>query len=299
MKSSPTQGIRIDILLRFNTIKQLTTSPSDIVVAVENHCSNMLRIEDNKSICRIDPFDFQKKDENIPLSLFVENLPQHIKVPDVLEAFEIYGTVTLVRLLKNKMIGNCVVEFESVEILEKAALDLIGENKKRDIMCKGNNLKVQKMQDWIKQNRNKKSNKDSNPQKKDSNPQKKDYNHQKRPKNDVVISLKGLVDGCDRDDIQESISNNFEGNKFRIDYSKGLKDGYIRFFNNCNREKILELATNLKAGKIQICGHVVDDAYVLANEEEEQYWKQRNEFKKKRAQHNFGKHQHRRKRYRR
>ena len=55
MKSSPTQGIRIDILLRFNTIKQLTTSPSDIVVAVENHCSNMLRIEDNKSICRIDP----------------------------------------------------------------------------------------------------------------------------------------------------------------------------------------------------------------------------------------------------
>lgn len=97
------------------------------------------------------------------------------------------------------------------------------------------------------------------------------------------MSLKGLSDGCDRESILASIKEKCEeyemDSKPYVDYSRGQTNGAIRFKQPF--EKIRDFVSDLKNGDIKILDQKVEDASVLAGEEEEQYWKAFLEFKRK------------------
>lgn len=101
-----------------------------------------------------------------------------------------------------------------------------------------------------------------------------------------VVSLKGLPDGCDRESILGAIKDTCEKHEMDknpyVDYSRGQPDGAIRFKKAF--EHISELVKLIKSGDIKICGEIVADAAVLDGEDEEKYWKEFAEFKRKRQQ---------------
>jgi len=151
-----TKGVPVDVLLRFNTIKQHTTSPKTILQAAKE-LDTILTVTDDNIIGRVDPFTESKMNENIPNTLYLSNLPvernRHKNSTD--EIRQLFGdkasTIVLVKfrfgfsdrpedhddddldLTKPQQgsgkkrggrrvpLGACLVEFESLEALEAAA----------------------------------------------------------------------------------------------------------------------------------------------------------------------------------
>lgn len=173
--------IEVQKLLRFNSIKKITTDPEKIVQAVKT--SELLKpalklSDDEKSIGRINKFDISKIKDNVPLTLFVKGLPTSkretndddkevlpdsyaVQVDDVKELFLEYGKVALVRLRYKKKLkksdptvalGEAFVEYETQEMAQKAAADLckIEESEpKKKLTLKGTELFIQPMKEWI------------------------------------------------------------------------------------------------------------------------------------------------------
>ena len=86
-----------------------------------------------------------------------------------------------------------------------------------------------------------------------------------------VISVKGLPDDCDREAILSAVEA-FMGEKVSVhaDYSRGAKDGAIRF--NEPNENIRPLANELNEGNVTINNKKVGSAFVLEGEEEKKYY---------------------------
>jgi hypothetical protein len=148
--------VPIETLLRFNTIKRYTTEPSVVVAAAKALSDKLVLDEKETAIGRVTAFTNDLMDGNIPLSLYVRNLPvkdadsdspiYDCKVDDIRKLFEAYGDVAIVKLkftkhksdqgdddlgdnaegkkqFKRKKfpIGHAMVEFFTKECLEKAA----------------------------------------------------------------------------------------------------------------------------------------------------------------------------------
>lgn len=176
--------VPIELLLRFNSIKMHTTDPKVIAQAAKTLCSGGLVLsEDCKSIARVKPFTMSMMDDNIPLSLYVSNLPiaettppedegkkRHyaVSLGELRALFEPYGDVSLVKLQFQKVeseddkskkkyepTGGAFVEFETVEQQQKALEDLAatknGEavDPKTKLTLGGNTLEVTSLREWI------------------------------------------------------------------------------------------------------------------------------------------------------
>lgn len=116
-------------------------------------------------------------------------------------------------------------------------------------------------------------------------------------KKGCVISVKGLPDGCDRETILASVTEVVGKDvKFRADYSRGQKDGAIRFEQP--NEKIAELAAKMKDGTVMVKGCKVESATVIDGEDEEKYYKEYIAFKTKQFQTKAEEKQHKRSRRR-
>lgn len=311
MLSRSDKTIEISNLLRFKTIKVLTSSPETIAKAAETQLADLVCLnEAHDAIGRKDDFDFNSPIEKIhALTLFVEGIPLDdedrytVIVPDICALFQTFGKVMLVRLRydkKNrKALGSAFVEFDTKENLKKVL------DHDQTLELKGNQLKVKSMDAWIQDKENARgkfsthNNLDSNakkrPRDENDNDNENDKNH-----NDVetadeeasefkiewekgcVISLKGLPSGCDREAIMDAIKDTCESKEMDscpyIDYSRGQTDGAIRFKKPS--EKFKDVVSKLKDGEIQICGKKVEGAFLLEGEEEEKYWKAYEQFKR-------------------
>ena len=86
-----------------------------------------------------------------------------------------------------------------------------------------------------------------------------------------VISVKGLPDECDREAILSAVKA-YIGEKVsvRADYSRGMKDGAIRF--DQPNDRIRSLANELNEGNVTINDKKVDSASILEGDEEETYY---------------------------
>jgi RNA recognition motif-containing protein len=92
-----------------------------------------------------------------------------------------------------------------------------------------------------------------------------------------VIKLKGVPDGCDREAMLECLATGLgtdvEGVKSRkiyVDFSRGQRDGAIRFPEPS--DIIGELTKRLKEGELKINNSKVEEVYILDGDEETQYW---------------------------
>lgn len=293
--------VTIDVLLKFNTIKCITEDPEMIAKAVkEVKCPKLKLNEDQSAISRVDPFTQDMMDDNVKVTLRVSNIPMKdtedgaeydISREELSALFEEYGNVAMVRMLKSKMRGNekkvavgrAFVEFHSVEDMEKAVAELCTENiedeslkPKKVLTINGTDLRVKTMQQWVdKKQRQQGSSSPNKKRKTDQEDKEKEKIEEIEFKLDwkpnCVISVKGLPDDCDREAILTAVKSFIgEDVSVRADYSRGLKDGAIRFDEP--NDKIAALANEIKEGKITINGEKVDTASVLEGEEEQKYY---------------------------
>lgn len=310
-------------LLNFHSIKQHTGEIETVIDAART-LTDFLVVNENNEISRKVPMKKSQLDDNIPLSLHVSNLPVEnqkyaVGVADIKALFETYGNVTLTRLKwkpavktgndeekdsknrrKMEPTGACVVEFEKPDELDKAAADLIPEDKdeKKTLTLKGEELQIIKLSDYIdarkmsKQKNYKKDKGDSSECDTATGNINNDEKKRKEPplavekfeidwKPGCVIELKGLdKEKCDRESIKAAIE--IEDNSIYADYSRGQTDGAVRFSKPC--VEIKEIAEKLNSGEIKIAESKVETARVLEGEEEQTYWKTFIDFKNKKLQ---------------
>mmetsp|Transcript_18071 Transcript_18071/g.41330 ORF Transcript_18071/g.41330 Transcript_18071/m.41330 type:complete len:160 (+) Transcript_18071:3-482(+) len=105
-------------------------------------------------------------------------------------------------------------------------------------------------------------------------------------KPNCVIKVRGLPEGCDREAVLSAIGKGLDisledvkSRKIYVDYSRGQKDGAIRFPEAS--DGVAALAKKLEAGELMILDAKVEDALVLEGDEEKKYWEEFIEFKNK------------------
>lgn len=181
--------VPIETLLKFNTIKSHTEDPELIKKAAssEKLKDRIQLTEDGSAVKRVKPFSLDNMNDNIPLTLVVDNLPTRMdgdKVfydcnpNEIRTLFEQYGEVALCKLRFGARVrdgedgnedltnekkkpgpripkGSCLVEYEKEEELQKAAEDTLttkdGETvePKRKIELKGRELVVTTLQEFL------------------------------------------------------------------------------------------------------------------------------------------------------
>lgn len=211
-------------------------------------------------------------------------------------------------------VGRGFVEFHSIEDMEKATADLCvaditnEELKPNNILSiAGSELKCKTMQQWLdkraikdeargKTPRSDHSRNEERKNKEQAKLKRAREEEEEQAKNKAeldaiefkldwkpkcVVSIKGMPDGCDREKILEAVKT-FVGDDdicVRVDYSRGQKDGAIRFDEPI--DKIGALATGLNGGEITIDGTKVESAALLEGDEENTYYKNYIEFRTK------------------
>ena len=124
--------IEIETLLRFNTVKKISTEAALIARAAEG-VSHVVLSRDREAIRRKDPVP--EKIDNVPRSLRVKNIPKRdnnydVTVDEVKEIFSKFGEVSIVRFrflkadknrgFDKKCLGEVFVEFKDVDSVVKA-----------------------------------------------------------------------------------------------------------------------------------------------------------------------------------
>jgi len=289
-------------LLKYKSISTHTSKEGEVIKAAKT-LPDLLVVVDDKEISLKKPMKKSELDDNIPLSLCLSNLPVKdenyaVSDSDLKSLFKKYGKVTHVQFKlkiqsnddedddddedtnknrqKQKMnkipSGECVIEFETAEEMTKAAKDLItGEKKKKKkgLEIKGNKIKVIKLSDYM-------DGKDAGPKKRKEPSPVVQYQLEWKP--GCVIEIKGLdAKICDREAIKSAIGEEDSG--VYADYSRGQKDGAIRFSEPS--KKVKKLANKLNSGEIKICKKAVKSACLLEGDEEKAYWKKFIDFKTK------------------
>lgn len=339
-------AVPVDVLLKFNTIKTLTLDPDVLAKAVTTQMSDVLEVRGGGgSIARVKPFTEAMLNDNVPLSLYVKNLPTKdndykqkqyaVKMDDIRNMFEQYGEVSLVKLRFKKSaqsndddhtddiktetpgedgaaparkpnrrfpLGHCLVEFESLESLEKAAEDVLtikgGEKveAKRKLEVGGNTLEVMTLKEYVGSLK-------KNDRKRDRNDSKGDDEEGKTEVDDkaiaftidwkpgCVISLKGLPEACDREAILNATmaacnltQDELKEKKIYADYSRGQKDGALRF-PEPELAKMMVDKFKSDEEKLEIAGAQPEDVVLLEGDDEKKYWDDFIEFKTKQMRH--------------
>ena len=313
--------VPIETLLKFNSIKQHTTDAAVVSAAAKTLSDTLVLADDEKSIARVKPFTMKMMDDNIPLSLYVSNIPtteDDKYAPDTMKTvrslFEPYGKVTLVKLRfkraeadgdaasgkKYVAAGGAFVEFATKNELEKASEEVLTKKDGQAVEAKkkltiGNNtVEVVTMKEWI-DDKKKKKEQDSNKQ---ESPKKRGREEKEEPKEAVfeefkidwkpgcVIRIKGLAESCDREAIRDAVA------KALGMTDKELKDiGMYADFSRGQTEgairfneplgSIGDLVAKLASGEIEIAGAKVESASLLEGDEESKYWAEFIEFKNK------------------
>ncbi|CAB9497669.1 La domain [Seminavis robusta] len=337
--------VPIDALLRFNTIKRFTEDPADVIHAVKTVLSDKLVVKDEgKSIARVKPFTQELMNDNIPLSLYVKNLPTKqndrkqvlydVQMEDVRKLFESYGEVSLVKLRFKRSqhsdddnhtddikmednegkrlprrrfpMGDCMVEFEEKAALEKAAEDVITSKEgaavepKRKLEMGEKTLEVMLLKDYLNGLKKRKRDKDDDKKGEDDGDASKltiDW------KPGCVVGLKGLPENCDREAILQAVMKGcditeavLKEKKIYADYSRGQKDGAIRFPEPDLPKVLVE---KLKSGDVKICDAKVEEVEVKEGDAEKKYWEDYTQFKRNQMRHRQEEKKQKKKRFRR
>lgn len=202
--------------------------------------------------------------------------------------------------------GSAMIEFHNKEDSDKAALATltIKGGEKLDPTDKvvlegkpGTELEVMLLSEYIE---NQKKERNEQLGRKESNKRSRDDDAPEEPqelpkflldwKPGCVIKLRGLPESCTREAIIEMLSlgldisvEEVKARKIYADYSRGQTEGAIRFPEP--NDKIAILAKRLADGDLTIQDVKLEEAVILAGNDEEKYWTEFADFKTKQIQH--------------
>ena len=297
--------VEIETLLKFNTIKKLSTDPAVIAAAAEK--IEQLKLNESKtSIARVEPFTTDMLQDNVKVSLRIGNLPikddEYVHTrEEVHELFSEFGKVALVRVLTNynkeegkrSAVGKGFVEFANIAIFDQAVAELCvsgdaPDDKPKKVLKLGDTeITVKSMRAWLDK---KQTFKDAKKEEKSGDKRARGEEATKNSaeidaieftldwKKGCIVFLEGLPEGCDREMLLDAVKKYVgEGVEARADYSRGDKDGKIRF--NEPNEKIAEFVTKLSDGSATFGEAKVGKASIVEGEEEEKYYKDYIEFR--------------------
>ena len=308
--------ITLEQLLKFQTIKNISTDKTLLVKAAAELKDEITYDEEKEELRRVVPFDWETMGDGSHLSLCCKNVPlteeeaqadgegtkqSYAVTRDELKAlFEPYGKVGIVKLRFGRRdgqsyplpLGMAIIEFENEEGMEKASAELLpkeGDDAK-ELEIKGNKLTFEKVKPMkCFQNKNsKRSRGDDNNGKQegggDDDEEVKFEPVQVEMQKGCVISLTGLSDEtCDRESIREAVSDILKVTKdiktsgLYVDYTRGATSGNLRLTES-KPEEMKELVDKLNDGSILIANAKVGSAKILEGEEEVAYWKGFEEF---------------------
>lgn len=236
-----------------------------------------------------------------------------VSVGDLRGIFEKYGEVALIKLkwgnaetdgeggsddkgkAKKVPTGCAIVEFESEADLEKAAKATLTSKAGEELtpsekIALGDDkteVEVTLLAEMKKQGSSpSKKRKESEDDAEDEEAV-KTFTFEWQP--GCVIRIKGVPESCDReallDMVAEGMSISVEAvkdKKIYVDYSRGAKDGALRF--PVHGEHIAAICTSLAEGKLKIQDTTVEGAQILEGDEEKKYWDEFIAFKNRQIQ---------------
>jgi hypothetical protein len=322
--------IPVETLLSFNTLKKITQDPDAVVQVAKDALSNLLVVSgDSKALGLVTPWSSDKMDENIPLTLVVANLPvegddgnlQYVyKTEQVKELFTQYGHVALCRLRfkaksfkqkekRQEPLKMAFVEFESKDSLDKAVEDTLTLKEgatlepKRKVTLGDTELVVRTLADYIAERKAEKGDEggdsQNNSSKKKREREEEAFSFEWKP--GCVIQLKGLPDDCDREAIIAVVARGLDttvddvkNKKVYADYSRGQKDGAIRF---AEPEGVADLCAKISSGDLKFGDAKIESAHVLDGDDEKKYWDEFIAFKNKQMKHKREEKYHRKKKF--
>jgi len=327
LMDSDEKSVGVNDLLKFNTIKKHTDKPATVIQAAKELSDSLVVDEEKMTISRTTPFTKEMMNQNIPLSLYVKNLPLNenkkydVSVGELRALFEKYGEIALVKLKfssypdngkhshygpsskkkrRNFPIGAAMIEFQKQEDLEKAAEATLTTKEGAEVEPKDKvvlpesetrktttELGVMLLSEYVEMRKEKKVKRDDKKRKEAEPEEEKEipkFEFDWKP--NCVIKLIGLPEGCNREAMLSTIGkaldisvDDVKDRKIYVDYSRGQKDGAIRFPEPS--ENVAEIAKKLKAGELMILDAKVEDAFALEGEDEKTYWDEFIAFKNK------------------
>lgn len=190
-------------------------------------------------------------------------------------------------------VGAALVEFESIESLEKAAAELLSSkggvaiDSTRKLKIDENELEVILLRDFIDMKKKRKSDSVKDESLKDGSQDAKENDNTRHESDDkkfkfdwkqgCVIRLTGLPESCDREAILDAVSKGLDisaekvmEDKIYADFSRGQDCGAIRFAEPT--ESVATLCSKLSSGDVEIADSKVKSAFILEGDEEKKYW---------------------------
>mmetsp|Transcript_44133 Transcript_44133/g.47794 ORF Transcript_44133/g.47794 Transcript_44133/m.47794 type:complete len:311 (+) Transcript_44133:212-1144(+) len=306
------------------------------------------------AISRVIPFTDEMMEQNIPKSLYIQNLPMKetgvgdkkikrydIYVDEIRAIFSKYGDVALVKLKfstdnggsndgnRNKRqrnrespIGAGMIEFHKQEDLEKAAEATLtfknGEKidpKEKSTLVESKTRKsvveldVMLLSEYLKNSKEMKGKEEKKSSDSNNKNKRREQDEEKKEirkftvdwKPGCVIKIRGLPEGCDRETLLDCVAKGLDVSvedvktlKVYADYSRGQTEGAIRFPEKS--DSIMKISKKLIDGELTILDTKVEQALILAGEEEQKYWESFIEFKNKQIMLQHDERQNRRKR---
>ncbi|KAK1736877.1 hypothetical protein QTG54_012322 [Skeletonema marinoi] len=307
--------ITLDQLLKFQTIKSISTDKELLVKAAGELKEEITYDAEKEELRRVVPFDWETMGDGSHLSLCCKNVPlteedksegekafygakhEYAVTRDELKAlFEPFGKVGIVKLRfgrkegKAYPLGMAIIEFENEEGMAKASAELLPkEGEAKEIEIKGNKLTYETVkpmkcfQKGAKRTRDDKKD-DNDKQEKEEEEEIKFEPVKVEMVKGCVIALTGLSDEtCDRESIREAVSDILKVTKdiktsgLYVDYTRGATSGNLRLTES-KPEEMKELVAKLNDGTILIANSKVGSAKMLEGEEEVAYWKGFEEF---------------------
>jgi hypothetical protein len=253
---------------------------------------------------------------NLPVS---ESKQYDVKVEELRSLFNKFGDVALVKLKfssypdggdnnyygpsagqkrKKFPIGAAMIEFHNQEDLEKAAKATLTtkggekvEPKDKITLAESETRKsatepgIMLLSEYVTMRKEKKGKReDKKRPQPDEEKEISKFTFEWKPS--CVIKVRGLPEGCDREAMLTAIGKGLDispddvkARKIYVDYSRGQKDGAIRFPEPS--DSVAEVAKILKAGELMVLDTKVEDAAILEGDEEKKYWEDFIEFKNK------------------
>jgi hypothetical protein len=255
--------VPIETLLKFNTLKQHTTEPAVVAQVVKEKLADSLALsDDGLAIKRVKTFTKEMLSENIPLTLYVQNLAikddsKNYKDSNdaVRELFTPFGKVALVKfrfkehvdkdiddaditpgkhyVKKNRKhpIGDAVVEFENKEGAEKAIAEAVtlkdGETLVPTVKLtlSDSSLVIRTLQDYMAEKERLKEEKrgpETEEAENEVDEAQEEFTLNWKPS--CVIRVKGLSSACSREAIFEATAKGLDLSEDQVKEKKIFAD---------------------------------------------------------------------------
>eukprot|EP00029_Vermamoeba_vermiformis_P009980 TRINITY_DN514_c0_g2_i1.p1 TRINITY_DN514_c0_g2~~TRINITY_DN514_c0_g2_i1.p1 ORF type:complete len:333 (+),score=140.51 TRINITY_DN514_c0_g2_i1:37-999(+) len=253
--------IPIEVLLKFNKLKEITTDVETIANVVQSS-DQLILSEDRKFVKRSAPLP--ETDTMNERSVYVKGFPEDeagVTVDSVTKFFETHGKVLSVRprrTKEKKFKGSIFIEFDTEETAKKVS-DL------KEVKWGEQTLTLLQRSEYYKQKKEEnKQAKESKKRKADAPTGREKYTNEVRK--GLVMIVTGLGEKTDRDELKDLFTG--YGSVKYVEYIPADHKAFIRFADTDSAQNALK---EYKEGDKEIAGGKVT-ATMLEGEAEDEYW---------------------------